>query len=128
MPVPLMYKHKLIDLPDSQPEAQRQIIEDPFDIGHEVPVIEQKKINFEDFRIQRPEELHSNSEPTRGQEVLREEIERLNEEISELRLINEIGEEMLADTVAEVEKLKNENIGLRAVLSYLESKINGTAV
>lgn len=121
----LMYKHKLIDLP---PEPERQIIEDPFDIGHEIPVIEQKKIDFEEFRIKHPEEVYSKPEPTRGQEVLREEIERLHAEIANLQILDEVNQEMIANIDAEVDQLKNENIGLRAVLAYLESKINGTAV
>lgn len=121
----LMYKHKLIDLP---PEPERQIIEDPFDIGHEIPVIEQKKIDFEEFRIKHPEEVYSKPEPTRGQEVLREEIERLHAEIANLQILDEVNQEMIANIDAEVEQLKKDNIGLRAVLAYLESKINGTTV
>jgi hypothetical protein len=35
---------------------------------------------------------------------------------------------MLADSIAEIEQLKNDNIGYRAVISYLEARINGIAV
>jgi hypothetical protein len=122
----LMYKHKLIDLPPEQP---RLIIEDPFDIGHEIPVIPKPKmVNFEEFRIQHPQDLYSTPEPTKGQEILREEIKRLNDEINELRMMNECDTEMLADSIAEIEQLKNDNIGYRAVISYLEARINGIAV
>jgi len=121
----LMRKHNLLELP---PEPPRQVIEDPFDIGHEIPVIEQKKIDFEEFRIKHPEEVYSKPEPTHGQEVLREEIERLHAEIANLQILDEVNQEMIANIDAEVDQLKNENIGLRAVLAYLESKINGTAV
>ena len=124
----LMYKHKLIDLPPEQP---RLIIEDPFDIGHEIPVIptaKPKTVNFEEFRIQHPQDLYSTSEPTKGQEILREEISRLNEELAELRMMSECDTEMLAESIAEIEQLKNDNIGYRAVISYLEAKINGIAV
>ena len=127
----LMYKHKLINLP---PEPERQIIEDPFDIGHEIPVIEQKKIDFEEFKIKHPEEVYSKPElvrdqqVSRGQEVLREEIERLNAEIANMQILDEINQEMLEDALTQVEQLKNDNIGLRAVLAYLEAKIHGTAV
>ena len=126
----LMYKHKLIDLPD-QPEQPRLIIEDPFDIGHEIPVIptaKPKTVNFEEFRIQHPQDLYSTPEPTKGQEILREEISRLNEELVELRMMSECDTEMLAESIAEIEQLKNDNIGYRAVISYLEAKINGIAV
>lgn len=124
----LMYKHKLIDLPPEQP---RLIIEDPFDIGHEIPVIptaKPKTVNFEEFRIQHPQDLYSTPEPTKGQEILREEISRLNEELAELRMMSECDTEMLAESIAEIEQLKNDNIGYRAVISYLEAKINGIAV
>ena len=124
----LMYKHKLIDLPPEQP---RLIIEDPFDIGHEIPVIPTEKpktVNFEEFRIQHPQDLYSTPEPTKGQEILREEISRLNEELAELRMMSECDTEMLAESIAEIEQLKNDNIGYRAVISYLEAKINGIAV
>ena len=120
----LFHKHGLLNLPET-----RQIIEDPFDIGHEIPVIaKQEMINFEDFRIQHPEELYSKPEPTQGQKVLRDEIYSLNKEIAELRLLNEVDTEMLAESIAEIEQLKNDNIGYRAVISYLEARINGATV
>lgn len=120
----LFHKHGLLNLPET-----RQIIEDPFDIGHEIPVIaKQEMINFEDFRIQHPEELYSKPEPTQGQKVLRDEIYSLNKEIAELRMLNEVDTEMLAESIAEIEQLKNDNIGYRAVISYLEARINGITV
>jgi hypothetical protein len=85
-------------------------------------------INFEDFRIQHPEELYSKPKPTQGQKVLRDEIYSLNKEIAELRMLNEVDTEMLAESIAEIEQLKNDNIGYRAVISYLEARINGTSI
>jgi hypothetical protein len=121
----LFHKHGLLHLP----EPTRQIVEDPFDIGHEIPVIaKQEIINFEDFRIQHPEELYSKPEPTQGQKVLRDEIYSLNKEIAELRLLNEVDTEMLAESIAEIEQLKNDNIGYRAVISYLQGQLDGVAV
>ena len=120
----LFHKHGLLDLPE-----KRQIIEDPFDIGHEIPVIaNQEMINFEDFKIKHPEELYSKIEPTQGQQVLRDEIDRLHAEIAELRMLNEVDTEMLAESIAEIEQLKNDNIGYRAVISYLQGQLNGATV
>ena len=123
----LLSKHGLRDVP----EQPRQIIEDPFDIGHEIPVISKlanETLSFEEFKIQHPEELYSKIEPTQGQQVLRDEIERLHAEIEELRILNEVDTEMLAESIAEIEQLKNDNIGYRAVISYLEARINGITV
>ena len=119
----LFKKHNLVHLP----EPTRQIVEDPFDIGHEIPVIaKQEIINFEDFRIQHPEELYST--PTQGQKVLRDELYSLQKEIAELRMLNEVDTEMLAESIAEIEQLKNDNIGYRAVISYLQGKLDGSTV
>jgi hypothetical protein len=121
----LFTKHKLLDLP----EPTRRIIEDPFDIGHEIPVIaKQEMVNFEDFKIKHPEDLYSKPEPTQGQQILRDEIDRLHAEITELRILNEVDTEMLAESIAEIEQLKNDNIGYRAVISYLQGQLNGATV
>ena len=120
----LFHKHGLLDLPE-----KRQIIEDPFDIGHEIPVIaNQEVINFEDFKIKHPEELYSKIEPTQGQQVLRDEIDRLHAEIANMQILNEVDSEMLAEAIAEIEQLKNDNIGYRAVISYLQGQLDGVTV
>jgi hypothetical protein len=121
----LFYKHGLLDLP----EPTRRIIEDPFDIGHEIPVIpKQEMINFEDFKIKHPEEVYSKSEPTQGQEVLREEMDRLHAEIANLQIMDEVSERLLADYESEIEQLKSDIIGYRAVISYLQGQLNGATV
>lgn len=121
----LFKKHNLVHLP----EPTRQIIEDPFDIGHEIPVIaKQEMINFEDFKIKHPEELYSKTEPTQGQQVLRDEIDRLHAEIANMQILNEVDSEMLAEAIAEIEQLKNDNIGYRAVISYLQGQLDGATV
>jgi len=91
-------------------------------------IAKQEMINFEDFKIKHPEELYSKIEPTQGQQVLRDEIDRLHAEIAELRMLNEVDTEMLAESIAEIEQLKNDNIGYRAVISYLQGQLNGATV
>ena len=121
----LFTKHKLLDLP----EPTRRIIEDPFDIGHEIPVIaKQEMINFEDFKIKHPEEVYSKSEPTQGQEVLREEMDRLHAEIANLQIMDEVSERLLDDYESEIEQLKSDIIGYRAVISYLQGQLDGATV
>jgi hypothetical protein len=121
----LFKKHNLIHLP----EPTRRIIEDPFDIGHEIPVIaKQEMINFEDFKIKHPEEVYSKSEPTQGQEVLREEMDRLHAEIANLQIMDEVSERLLADYESEIEQLKSDIIGYRAVISYLQGQLDGATV
>ena len=126
----LFHKHGLLDLP----EPTRLIIEDPFDIGHEIPVIPQPtgatvKINMDQFKLQYPKDSYVEPvEPTQGQQILRDEIDRLHAEIAELRMLNEVDTEMLAESIAEIEQLKNDNIGYRAVISYLQGQINGASV
>jgi hypothetical protein len=121
----LFKKHNLIHLP----EPTRRIIEDPFDIGHEIPVIaKQEMINFEDFKIKHPEEVYSKSEPTQGQEVLREEMDRLHAEIANLQIMDEVSERLLADYKSEIEQLKSDIIGYRAVISYLQGQLDGATV
>jgi hypothetical protein len=126
----LFTKHNLLEVP----EPKRQIIEDPFDIGHEIPVIPQPtgatmKINMDQFKLQYPKDSYVEPvEPTQGQQVLRDEIDRLHAEIVELRILNEVDTEMLAESIAEIEQLKNDNIGYRAVISYLQGRLDGSTV
>jgi hypothetical protein len=120
----LFTKHNLLDLPET-----RRIIEDPFDIGHEIPVIaKQEAINFDDFKIQHPEELYSKVEPTQGQQVLREEIDRLHAEIANLDILDDVNDSIIAQHAAEIEQLKSDIIGYRAVISYLQGRLDGATV
>jgi hypothetical protein len=119
----LFKKHNLVHLP----EPIRQIIEDPFDIGHEIPVIaKQEMINFEEFRIKHPEDLYST--PTQGQEVLRDEMDRLYAEMANLTILDEVNDGIIAQHAAEIEQLKSDIIGYRAVISYLQGQLDGATV
>jgi hypothetical protein len=123
----LLSKHGLRDAP----EQPRQIIEDPFDIGHEIPVISKlanETLSFEEFKIQHPEELYSKIKPTQGQEVLRQEIERLHAEIANLTILDEVNDGIIAQHAAEIEQLKSDIIGYRAVISYLQGQLDGATV
>jgi hypothetical protein len=109
------------------PEPTRRIIEDPFDIGHEIPVIaKQEMINFEEFRIKHPEEVYS--KPTQGQEVLRDEMDRLYAEMANLTILDEVNDGIIAQHAAEIEQLKSDIIGYRAVISYLQGRLDGATV
>jgi len=68
------------------------------------------------------------NKPTQGQQVLRDEIERLNAEIANLQILDEINDEIIAGHVAEIDQLKQDVIGYRAVISYLQAQIDGVAV
>ena len=126
----LFTKHNLLEMP----EPKRQIIEDPFDIGHEIPVIPQPtgatmKINMDQFKLQYPKDTYVEPvEPTQGQQVLRDELDRLHAEIANMKILHEVDSEMFADAIAEMEQLRNDCVGYRAVISYLQGRIDGSAV
>jgi hypothetical protein len=127
----LFHKHGLLDLP----EPTRLIIEDPFDIGHEIPVIPQPtgatmKINMDQFKLQYPKDSYKEpvEPPTQGQQVLRDEVDRLHAEIANLTILDEVNDGLLADYASEIEQLKSDIVGYRAVISYLQGQINGASV
>jgi hypothetical protein len=121
----LFKKHNLVHLP----EPTRRIIEDPFDIGHEIPVIaKQEAINFEDFRIKHPEEVYSKPDPTYGQKVLRKEMDRLYAEIANLDILDDVNDSIISQHAAEIEQLKSDIVGYRAVISYLQGRLDGATV
>lgn len=66
--------------------------------------------------------------PTHGQDVLREEIERLHAEIDNLRILDEVNEEIIEQNMSEIQQLNNDIVGYRAVISYLQGQLNGITV
>ena len=66
--------------------------------------------------------------PTDGQKVLREEMDRLHAEIANLQIMDEVSERLLSDYESEIEQLKSDIIGYRAVISYLQGQLNGATV
>jgi len=65
---------------------------------------------------------------TQGQEVLRQEIERLHAEIANLTILDEVNEEIIQQNLAEIAQLKNDNTGYRAVISYLQGRLDGSPI
>ena len=126
----LFTKHNLLEVP----EPTRLIIEDPFDIGHEIPVIPQPtgatvKINMDQFKLQYPKDSYVEPvEPTQGQQVLRDEIDRLHAEIANFQIMDEVNNKLLADYESEIEQLNSDIIGYRAVISYLQGRLEGSTV
>jgi hypothetical protein len=68
------------------------------------------------------------STPNDGQKVLREEMDRLHAEIANLQIMDEVNERLLADYESEIEQLKSDIIGYRAVISYLQGQLDGATV
>jgi hypothetical protein len=62
-----------------------------------------------------------NAEPTEGQQIVRQELTRLNKDIDDWR-------SLYLQTLDEVEQLNQDVVGYRAVISYLQGQIDGLAV
>ena len=69
----------------------------------------------------KPVATESKSSPTQGQQVLREEIDRLHALIANMKILEELSDQ----TILEYE---NDIIGYRAVISYLQGQIDGVTV
>jgi 3-oxoacyl-[acyl-carrier-protein] synthase III len=66
--------------------------------------------------------------PTEGQKIVREELDRLHAEIANLEILEEVNEKLLIDYEAEIEQLESDIIGYRAVISYLQGRLDGATV
>jgi hypothetical protein len=66
--------------------------------------------------------------PTEGQKTLRQEINRLHAEIANYKILDETNELMIDRLEDEINQLKNDVIGYRAVISYLQAQIDGITV
>jgi len=66
--------------------------------------------------------------PTEGQKVLRSEIDRLHAEIANWKILNEVNENLVIELEDEINQLKNDVIGYRAVISYLQGQLDGVTV
>ena len=66
--------------------------------------------------------------PTQGQQVLREEIDRLHAEIANLDILDDVNDSIIVQHAAEIEQLKSDIIGYRAVISYLQGRLDGVTV
>jgi len=62
-----------------------------------------------------------NTDPTEGQQIVRQELTRLNKDIDDWR-------SLYLQTLDEVEQLNQDVVGYRAVISYLQGQIDGLAV
>ena len=76
--------------------------------------------------------LVAESTPTKGQEVLRKEIKRLNDLIEGYKWASSMNakEQIEQDRIDReyVQQLQNDIIGYRAVISYLQGRLDGVAV
>jgi len=66
--------------------------------------------------------------PTEGQLTLRKEIDRLHAEIANWKILNEVNENLVIELEDEINQLKNDVIGYRAVISYLQGQLDGVTV
>jgi predicted transcriptional regulator len=66
--------------------------------------------------------------PTKGQQVLRDEIERLHAEMANWQILNDVNEDLVIELEEEINQLKNDVIGYRAVISYLQGQLDGVTV
>ena len=67
-------------------------------------------------------------QPTDGHKIVRNEIGRLHAEIDNLRILDEVNEDIIKDYQHEIDQLKNDIVGYRAVISYLQGKLDGVTV
>jgi Mg2+ and Co2+ transporter CorA len=81
-----------------------------------------------DMTIKKKAKLGIEMTPTDGQKVLREEMDRLHAEIANLQIMDEVSERLLSDYESEIEQLKSDIIGYRAVISYLQGQLDGATV
>jgi hypothetical protein len=65
--------------------------------------------------------LEKVAKPTEGQQIVRQELTRLNKDIDDWR-------SLYLQTLDEVEQLKQDVVGYRAVISYLQGQIDGITV
>jgi len=61
--------------------------------------------------------------PTDGQQILRKEITRLNEEITKYKNLTKFQEDRIAFLAGKVKELRLHHEGLEYVISYLESRL-----
>jgi hypothetical protein len=61
--------------------------------------------------------------PTEGQQVLRKEINRLNEEITKYKNLTKFQEDRIAFLANKIKELRLHHEGLEYVISYLESRL-----
>ena len=66
--------------------------------------------------------------PNDGQKVVREEIGRLHAEMANLQILDEVNETIIKNNKRELEQLKNDIVGYRAVISYLQGRLDGVTV
>jgi hypothetical protein len=67
-------------------------------------------------------------DPTKGQKVVRDEMNRLHAEMANLQILDEVNEAIIKDYQNEIEQLKNDIVGYRAVISYLQGQLDGVTV
>jgi hypothetical protein len=66
--------------------------------------------------------------PTKGQKIVRSEIERLHAELANMKILNDVNELLVIELEDEVKQLENDVIGYRAVISYLQGQLDGVTV
>lgn len=66
--------------------------------------------------------------PTDGQKIVRSEINRLNDRLSDVLFTNETQAELLDMYSERIEQLEMDVVGYRAVISYLQGQLDGLAV
>jgi peptidoglycan hydrolase CwlO-like protein len=66
--------------------------------------------------------------PTEGQKVLRKELACLNEQIAYLKGHLKSNELLIDGQENKIQQLENDIVGYRAVISYLQSQLDGLAI
>ena len=67
--------------------------------------------------------LEKNAEPTEGQQILRKEVTRLNDEITKYKNLTKFQEDRIAFLANKVKELRLHHEGLEYIISYLESRL-----
>jgi hypothetical protein len=68
-------------------------------------------------------EIKKEPKPTDGQQILRKEIGRLNDEITKYKNLTKFQEDRIAFLASKVKDLRLHHEGLEYVISYLESRL-----
>ena len=75
------------------------------------------------FKSVKPQKAKSETKPTEGQQILRQEVTRLNNEITKYKNLTTFQEDRIRFLANKVKELRLHHEGLEYVISYLESRL-----
>jgi len=122
-----MLSKKIRAYKEAHPNAKAKEIAEA--LGVKVPYVYQ----ILSYKPVKPKKTSKATRPSAGQETLRKEINRLNNEIDKYKNLSNFHEDKINFLMKRVSELKAHHTGLEYVISYLESRLgieakNGASV